>query len=69
MMEAAVASLRPRGRVVLVEYKGEDPALPIKPLHKMTQDQVKKEMAAVGLRWVESRDMLPSQHYLVFEKP
>lgn len=69
IMTALVEALEPGGRVFLVEYRGEDPRVPIKRLHKMTQDQVRKEMAAVGLEWVETRDFLPSQHFLVFRKP
>ncbi len=68
MMESIVEGLKPGGRVVLIEYRGEDPNVPIKPLHKMTQAQVKKEMDAVGLTWKETRDFLPSQHFMVFEK-
>ncbi|MEM1127090.1 MAG: class I SAM-dependent methyltransferase [Bacteroidota bacterium] len=69
MMTAIEESLRPGGRVVLVEYRGEDPTVPIKPLHKMTEAQVKREMAAVGLEWLETRDFLPQQHFFVFRKP
>ena len=68
MMESVIRALRPGGRVILIEYRGEDPAVPIKPLHKMTQQQVKREMNSVGLTWVESRDFLPRQHFLVFRK-
>jgi ubiquinone/menaquinone biosynthesis C-methylase UbiE len=68
MMQAIVRSLRPQGRVFLIEYRGEDPRIPIKPLHKMTQDQAIREVEAVGLRWVETRDFLPTQHFMVFEK-
>lgn len=68
MMESVVRALRPGGRLILIEYRGEDPGVPIKPLHKMSQEQVKREMAAVGLRWKETRDFLPRQHFLVFEK-
>ena len=53
----------------LLEYRGEDPRLDIKPLHKMTQQQAISEMQAVGLDWVETRDFLPTQHFMVFEKP
>jgi len=53
---------------VLVEYRGEDPTVPIKELHKMTEDQVRREMAAVGLTWRETLGFLPQQHVLVFEK-
>jgi SAM-dependent methyltransferase len=69
MMSNIVTALKPGGRVVLVEYRGENPFIPIKGLHKMTQKQVKKEMAAVGLKWVETKDNLPQQHILVFTKP
>ncbi len=68
MMEGIVRALKPGGRVVLVEYRGEDPSVPIKELHKMTEDQVRREMAAVGLAWRETLDFLPQQHVLVFEK-
>lgn len=69
MMTAIVAALRPGGRVFLVEYRGEDPSVPIKPLHKMTTAQARREMAAVGLEHVETQDFLPSQHFMIFEKP
>lgn len=69
MMTAVMRALRPGGRVFLVEYRGEDPSVPIKPLHKMTEAQTRREMEAVGLRWVMTRNFLPSQHFLIFEKP
>ncbi|MBD1911375.1 class I SAM-dependent methyltransferase [Leptolyngbya sp. FACHB-16] len=69
MMEAIAKALKPGGRVVMVEYRGENWLLPIKPLHKMTQKQVKREMAAVGLHWDETLDFLPEQHVLIFSKP
>ncbi|WP_233744035.1 class I SAM-dependent methyltransferase [Leptodesmis sichuanensis] len=68
MMQAIVQALKSDGRVVLVEYRGEDPWVFIKPLHKMTQKQVKKEMAAVGLTWLETKKFLPQQHVLIFGK-
>jgi hypothetical protein len=40
----------------------------IEPLRKMTQSQARKELALVGLRWVETRDFLPTRHFMVFEK-
>jgi hypothetical protein len=55
--------------VVQVEYGGEDPDVPIKPLHKMTEAQAKKEMAAVGLEHVKTLEDLPRQHVLIFRKP
>ena len=68
MMMALVNSLKPGGRVILLEYRAEDPKVPIKPRHKMTANQAIKEMEAVGLEFVENRDMLPSQHFLIFRK-
>jgi hypothetical protein len=55
--------------VVLVEYRRENPLILIKALHKMTQKQVRKEMKAVGLQWLETKSFLPQQHLMVFEKP
>jgi len=69
MMEAVVKALKPNGLVVLVEFRGEAPGVRRHRLHKMTAAQARREMAAVGLRWRESRDMLPQQHFMVFEKP
>lgn len=69
MMQVIVTALKPSGRVVLVEYRRENPLIPIKGLHKMTQRQAKKEMKAVGLEWVETQEVLPSQHLMVFQKP
>jgi protein-L-isoaspartate O-methyltransferase len=68
MVGAMVHSLKPGGRMVFVEFRGEDPAVPIKPLHKMTEAQVRKEMAAFPLRWKETSEVLPIQHIIVFEK-
>ena len=68
VMERVVESLSPRGRVVLVEYRGEDPRVPIKPLHKMTVAQAEREMAAVGLALTDLHDDLPLQHVMVFQR-
>ncbi|UBF27255.1 class I SAM-dependent methyltransferase [Kovacikia minuta CCNUW1] len=68
MMQAIAAALKPNGRVILVEYRGENPFVPIKALHKMTQKQARKEMAAVGLVWQETMNFLPQQHVIVFGK-
>ena len=68
MMSEIVKELKGGGRVILVEYRGENPFIPIKALHKMTQRQVNKEMSAVGLVWQETQEFLPQQHFMVFEK-
>ena len=62
-------ALKPGGRLVLVEFRGEDPEVPIKPEHKMTLAQVRKELEPQGFRFVESLEFLPWQHIIVFEKP
>ncbi|MFS0517505.1 class I SAM-dependent methyltransferase [Nostoc sp. UIC 10607] len=69
VMQGIVKGLKAGGRVVLVEYRGENPFIMIKRLHKMTQKQVRKEMQAVGLVWRETKNLLPQQHLMVFEKP
>ena len=68
-MRAVARALKPGGRVALVEYRAEDPSIPIKRLHKMSAAQARKEMAAVGLDFVENLSLLPTQHLLIFEKP
>ncbi len=68
MMTALYQSLKKGGKVVLLEYRAEDPNVPIKPSHKMTSAQAQKEMEAVGFSFVENKTMLPWQHFLVFEK-
>ena len=69
MGERLRESLKPGGQLVLVEYRAEDPRVPIKRLHKMSEVQVKKEMAAIGLDWVRTESYLPQQHVLIFQKP
>lgn len=61
-------ALRPGGRLLLIEYRGEDPEVPIPPLHKMTEEQVRRELEPLGFRWVETREDLPRQHLMVFER-
>ncbi|HAB15881.1 MAG TPA: class I SAM-dependent methyltransferase [Verrucomicrobiota bacterium] len=69
MMQSIVASLKPGGRVVFVEYRGEEKWVPIKPLHKMTEAQVKREMALHPMEWVETLRILPRQHIIIFRRP
>ena len=69
-MGLAIANaLKPGGQLILIEYRAEDAGVPIKPLHKMSEAQAKREMAAVGLDWVRTDDFLPQQHFMVFERP
>jgi ubiquinone/menaquinone biosynthesis C-methylase UbiE len=68
MMSNLREALKPDGRLVLVEYRGEDPAVPIKPEHKMTAEQVLKEIEPMGFQLKQRFDFLPWQHIFVFEK-
>lgn len=68
IIRGVVQSLKVGGRLVLVEYRGEDDSVPIKRLHKMTADQVRKEMTVHPLEWVETIDSLPRQHVFIFRK-
>ncbi|MEI2582794.1 class I SAM-dependent methyltransferase [Scytonema sp. PRP1] len=69
VMQGIFRALKPGGKVALVEYRGENPFIMIKRLHKMSQRQAQKEMQAVGLVWRETKNLLPQQHLMVFEKP
>ena len=61
-------SLKAQGFVALLEFRGEDPGVPIKPLHKMSKKQIKLELEANGFQFVRSFDGLPWQHLMFFEK-
>jgi ubiquinone/menaquinone biosynthesis C-methylase UbiE len=60
-------SLAPGGKIVLVEFRGEDPEVPIKPEHKMTKEQINKELTANGFKLAKEFDKLPWQHMMWFE--
>jgi ubiquinone/menaquinone biosynthesis C-methylase UbiE len=64
VMEAVRRSLRPGGRLALVEYRGEDPAVPIKPLHRTTLRQMEAELHVLGFRVVEVKESLPHQRLI-----
>ncbi|MDQ8189374.1 class I SAM-dependent methyltransferase [Roseibacillus persicicus] len=68
MLASLYSALKPGGRLFLLEYRGEDPEVPIKPLHKMTETQAIKEMKASGLEHVKTLHHLPWQHLMIFEK-
>ncbi len=68
MMQGICRALKTGGRVVFVEYRAEDPRVPIKRLHKMTELQVVKEATPHPLEWVETIDKLPRQHVVIFKK-
>ena len=62
-------ALKPGGRVFIVEFRKEDPDVHIKEVHKMSVEQVKREMNAVGLVHVQTLETLPLQHIVIFKNP
>jgi ubiquinone/menaquinone biosynthesis C-methylase UbiE len=68
MLAAIRNSLKPDGRLALVEFRAEDPNVPIKPLHKMSKAQIMKEFPPNGFKLVEEFDMLPWQHLMFFQR-
>jgi len=61
-------ALKTGGRVAFVEFRQEDPTVSIKPVHKMSEEQLIKEMAVVGLTHIETVRTLPQQHLVIFRK-
>jgi SAM-dependent methyltransferase len=68
VMRTLIRALKPGGRVVLVEYRSEDPAVPIKALHKMSEVQIRREISLLPLVWERTSERLPMQHIVVFRK-
>lgn len=70
MMVDISKSLKPGGRLVFVEYRKEDPLVPIKEVHKMAQAQVRREIEQpeFDLHWSETVHLLPRQHVIIFQK-
>ena len=68
IMNDIKSSLNQTGKVALIEYRKEDPTVPIKPLHKMSVEQVVKEMRQVNLKLYSNIQELPRQHMLIFSK-
>ena len=68
MLKAIWHALKPDGKLLLIEYRGEDPSVPIKPLHKMTIKQARRELEANGFELTEIGHFMPMQHFLVFSK-
>jgi precorrin-6B methylase 2 len=69
VLASIVRALKPGGRVVFVEYRAEDPRVPIKALHKMSEAQVRREAAVLALNWERTASGLPWQHVVIFRKP
>ena len=61
-------ALKPGGQLLLLEYKEEDPTVAIKPEHKMSVKQVKKELSANGFKLIRNGTFLPLQHFMLFKK-
>ena len=68
MINSIKNALKPNGQLFLIEYRGEDPIVPIKKIHKMTEKQAVKEMEAAGFKLKENIDNLPWQHCMLFVK-
>ena len=68
MIKSITIALKPKGELFLIEYRGEDPNVPIKRIHKMTEKQAVKEMEAAGFKLKRDIDNLPWQHCMVFVK-
>jgi len=68
MLRGLRAALKPDGRLVLVEYRKEDPRIPIKPDHKMSVREAKMEVEAEGFALAQVDESLPRQHILVFTR-
>jgi precorrin-6B methylase 2 len=68
MMLKVREALKPGGRVALIEYRAEDPRVMIKPVHKMTERQIIRELTAAGFRHQKTVRTLPLQHLVIFQK-
>lgn len=68
MLATISSALKPNGEIYLIEYRGEDPTVPIKRLHKMTEAQAIKEFNASGFKLKRNIDNLPWQHCMIFVK-
>ena len=69
MAQSMLEALKPGGKLVLVEFRAEDPNVPIKAIHKMSQQQAVKEFKAAGFLFEKNISNLPWQHCLIFRKP
>jgi SAM-dependent methyltransferase len=69
MLASMFQALKSKGKIYLLEYRAEDKKVPIKPHHKMTEAQARKEFEAAGFKFVVNKPDLPWQHFLVFERP
>lgn len=68
MLRRMREALKPTGRLVLFEYRKEDPSIPIRPDHKMSVAEAKMEVEAEGFTLATVDHRLPRQHILIFTK-
>ena len=68
VLASVVRAVKPGGRVVFVEYRAEDPRVPIKPLHKMSEEQIRREAELHPLTWERTANDLPWQHVVIFKR-
>ena len=68
MIASIKKALKPNGKLFLVEYRSEDPNVPIKSIHKMSKEQAVKEMNMAGFKFIKNINNLPWQHCMVFVK-
>lgn len=69
MLASLFKALKPGGEIYLLEFRGEDPNVPIKAHHKMTEAQVRLELEGAGFKFVRNDPSLPWQHFFVFTRP
>jgi predicted methyltransferase len=69
MLQSLRRALMPGGRLVLVEYRKEDPSLPIADTHRMSVADARTEIEAEGFRFEKTIEALPRQHIIVFRQP
>lgn len=69
MLDGIYDGLKEGGRLVVVEYRAEDPTIPVEEAHRMTEEQIRREVETSGFEWVETRGFLPQQHVVVFRRP
>lgn len=68
ILGAIKKSLKEKGKLLLIEYKAEDPAVAIRPLHKTSVTQLNKELEANGFQLLYNGQFLPLQHFLLYGK-
>jgi ubiquinone/menaquinone biosynthesis C-methylase UbiE len=69
MLDRIREALKPQGRIVFLEYRAEDPDVPIREEHKMTVSQVRAEVQPEGFKFDKTIEVLPQQHIIIFRKP